>query len=47
MNLVTVISLATMLNGEVNSETIKQTIEDAQSTIVFCNELINDQKEDF
>ena len=36
-----------MLNGEVNSETIKQTIEDAQSTIVFCNELINDQKEDF
>ncbi len=47
VNLVTVISLATMLNGEVNSETVKQTIEDAQSTIVFCNELINDQKEDF
>lgn len=47
VNLITVISLATNLQGEITKQGIKQIVADAKDTVVFCNECMNDQNDDF
>ena len=47
VNLVTVISLISILNNEINIDEIKRITEDAKDTIIFCHEAITDQNDDF
>lgn len=47
VNLVTVISLISTLNGEINADLIKQIAEDAKDTVVFCSEETVKQNDDF
>lgn len=47
VNLVTVISLISILNGEIDADSIKKIAEDAKDTVIFCHGSIIDQNEDF
>lgn len=47
VNLVTVISLISSLNGNIDENVIRQIVEDAKKTIIFCNDLSVNQNDDF
>ena len=47
VNLVTVISLISVLDGEINADLIMRIAEDAKDSVVFCDEAMSRQNDDF